>query len=161
MADASVQPGGSSRVRGFISSFPKGQALPQGTTEVATQVTRPGNARPSVLIVDDERDLLHVVRLILDAEDFNVLPDASDGKQAVELARRYQPRFVVLDFMMPGQNGAEVAPLIRGVSPDSVIVAFSAGLHSRPEWADEFLGKQQIPQLAPLLERMTRVGVLG
>ena len=121
----------------------------------------PGDVRASVLIVDDERDLLHVVRLILDAEDFNVLPDASDGKQAVELARRYQPRFVVLDFMMPGQNGAEVAPLIRGVSPDSVIVAFSAGLHSRPEWADEFLGKHQIPQLAPLLERMTRVGVLS
>ena len=120
-----------------------------------------GDPRASVLIVDDERDLQHVLRLVLTAEDFNVLPDACNGKQALELAKRYQPRFVILDYMMPTQNGAEVAPLIREVSPDSVIVAFSAGLESKPDWADEFLGKHQIPQLAPLLGRMSQVEVLS
>ena len=131
--------------------------------KIRSALARKGSAEPiserqgdSVLVVDDERDLLTIVRLVLDSHHFKVLPDALNGNEAIELAQRYQPSFVILDFMMPGQDGAHVAPVIREVSPDSKIIAFSAALEEKPEWADDFLGKHQIPQLAGLLERMAR-----
>ena len=112
-------------------------------------------AKPNrVLIVDDNKEILHVLAVLFESEDFLVVGEASDGLDAVTLARRTQPDFIVLDYKMPGMDGEAAAPLLKAVSPDSRIVAFSGIINKKPTWADAFLTKDHIAKLAPLLEAM-------
>jgi two-component system, OmpR family, phosphate regulon response regulator PhoB len=66
----------------------------------------------SVLVVDDERDILELVRFNLTQAGFRVLT-ATDGRQALELARRSPPDLIVLDLMLPIMPGTEVARTLR------------------------------------------------
>ncbi len=110
----------------------------------------------SVLIVDDEEEVRHVLRLLCETNDLNVVGEATNGVEAVAIALREQPRFVILDYMMPRLDGAGTAELLRSVSPDSKIVAFSAMLEDQPTWADAFLNKERITELMPLLHSFIR-----
>lgn len=110
----------------------------------------------SVLIVDDEEEVRHVLRLLCETNDMEVVGEAANGVEAVAIALRQQPRFVILDYMMPRLDGEGTAELLRSVSPDSKIVAFSAMLEEQPEWADAFLNKERITELMPLLQSFIR-----
>ena len=66
----------------------------------------------TVLVVDDERDIVELVRHHLQQAGFRVLT-AADGRQALEAARRGTPDLIVLDVMLPALSGMEVARLIR------------------------------------------------
>jgi DNA-binding response OmpR family regulator len=66
----------------------------------------------TVLIVDDERNIVELVRLYLEKEGFAVLA-AADGEQALELHRRHEPDLVVLDLMLPLIDGFEVCRELR------------------------------------------------
>jgi two-component system phosphate regulon response regulator PhoB len=66
----------------------------------------------TVLVVDDERDIVELVRHHLQQAGFRVLT-AADGRQAVEAARRETPDLIVLDVMLPALSGTEVARVIR------------------------------------------------
>jgi len=81
------------------------------------QVAAPstGDSRPSVLIAEDEPDMRRFLRSQLEAH-YQVI-EASDGHQAVELARRHQPDLVLLDLMMPEKDGLQVCREIRGHGP--------------------------------------------
>jgi CheY-like chemotaxis protein len=94
---------------------------------------------PTVLIVDDDDELLHVLRLLFEFEDFFVFGEATNGVDAISLARRHQPDFVVLDYHMPHMDGKATAEVLRAVSPQTQVVAFSAVLNGKPEWADAYL----------------------
>jgi len=75
----------------------------------------PGTRREmpqTVLVVDDERDIVELVRHHLQQAGFRVLT-AADGRQALEAARRGTPDLIVLDVMLPALSGMEVARLIR------------------------------------------------
>jgi DNA-binding response OmpR family regulator len=69
--------------------------------------------RPGVLVIDDEQDLLELVRYNLAREGFAVR-EASDGVSGLEMARREIPDVVILDLMMPGMSGLEVCKQLRG-----------------------------------------------
>jgi CheY-like chemotaxis protein len=71
-----------------------------------------GKARPSLLIVDDEPVNID---LLLDTfeHDYEVLA-ATDGKAALETARREQPDLILLDILMPGIDGYEVCRRLKG-----------------------------------------------
>src|SRR5258708_12662296 len=60
----------------------------------------------TILIVDDEKDILDLVKYNLQKEGYAVLT-ARSGKEALELARR-QPDLILLDIMMPEYDGLEV-----------------------------------------------------
>lgn len=61
-----------------------------------------------ILIADDEELVRTGFRMILEAEDdFEVLGVASDGAQAVEMARLLQPEVILMDIRMPGMDGLE------------------------------------------------------
>ena len=62
----------------------------------------------TVLIVDDEAPIRLLCRVNLEAEGMKVL-EASDGDKGLELARAERPDVVLLDVMMPGRSGWEVA----------------------------------------------------
>ena len=68
--------------------------------------------KPRVLIVDDEPDLLTVLRLGLEAEGFDVV-QASDGEQGLALARQYMPDLMVLDLMLPRMDGYKVCRALK------------------------------------------------
>jgi two-component system phosphate regulon response regulator PhoB len=66
----------------------------------------------TILVVEDERDILELVRLSLTQAGFRVVT-ASNGQQGIEMARRERPDLVVLDLMLPVLPGTEVARLLR------------------------------------------------
>jgi DNA-binding response OmpR family regulator len=66
------------------------------------------SGRPLVLAADDDLHILELVRLALEQEGCNVLT-AHNGTDALALARDHGPRVCVLDAMMPGLDGFDVA----------------------------------------------------
>lgn len=69
-------------------------------------------AKANVLVVDDEEDILSLVRYNLEREGFSVIT-ARSGEQAVTLARSKTPDLVVLDLMLPGLDGLEVCRTLK------------------------------------------------
>jgi two-component system phosphate regulon response regulator PhoB len=70
-------------------------------------------SKGTVLVIDDEKDLIELVRYNLDKEGFDVVA-AGDGPSGLEIATRHKPNLVVLDLMMPGMDGLEVCRRMRG-----------------------------------------------
>jgi CheY-like chemotaxis protein len=66
------------------------------------------NGEPTVVIADDNAEILKVVRELLQPS-FRVVAAAGDGLEALRAINEHSPRLVVLDLSMPGINGMEVA----------------------------------------------------
>ena len=62
---------------------------------------------PTILVVDDEEDLLSLLEYNLEQEGFQTLL-ARDGVEAMEQAREHEPDLIILDIMMPKMDGIEV-----------------------------------------------------
>ncbi len=109
-----------------------------------------------VLIVDDDVEARHVLRLLCEADGFDVVGEASDSVEAVRLAMNHQPDFVILDYRLPRLEGQGAAEILRAITPQSKIVAFSAILDQQPSWADAYLNKERISEMMPLLQHFIR-----
>jgi len=68
--------------------------------------------KPTVLIADDDLEILTMVRTLLRRRDVKLI-EASDGEEAMRLIRENTPNLVVLDVMMPGMSGWEICKAIR------------------------------------------------
>ena len=81
----------------------------------------------SILVVDDDPEILAMLTARLGHRGYKVV-SASDGHRALELARREKPAVVLLDVMMPGKSGWEVARALRQdpVTADIKIVMVTA-----------------------------------
>ncbi|MFJ2172586.1 response regulator [Streptomyces sp. NPDC087851] len=76
-----------------------------------------------VLIADDEPMIRAGVGAVLASDPgIEVVAEAGDGREAVELVRRHRPGVAVLDIRMPGMNGIDAAAEIRSTSPGTGIV---------------------------------------
>lgn len=76
-----------------------------------------------VLIADDEPMIRAGVRAVLATDpDIDVVAEAADGRDAVELVRRHRPAVAVLDIRMPGVNGIDAAAEIRATVPDTSVI---------------------------------------
>lgn len=69
-------------------------------------------SKPTILVADDDVEILSLVTRHLRKTEANIL-EASDGEDALKIARREKPDLVVLDVMMPGMSGWEVCRAIR------------------------------------------------
>ncbi len=67
-----------------------------------------------VLVVDDEPDILELLKYNLAKEGYDV-KTAIDGRKAVEIARTYHPDLILLDIMMPHQDGVETCRQLREI----------------------------------------------
>jgi len=67
-----------------------------------------------VLVVDDESDILDLLKYNLAKEGYDV-KTSTDGRKAVEIARSYHPDLVLLDIMMPHQDGVETCRQLREI----------------------------------------------
>ncbi|MFI6081187.1 response regulator [Streptomyces sp. NPDC051217] len=76
-----------------------------------------------VLIADDEPMIRAGVRAVLSTSpDMDVVAEAGDGRDAVELTRRHRPAVAVLDIRMPGLDGIEAASEIRATVPETNVI---------------------------------------
>jgi len=79
-----------------------------------------------VLLVDDHPIVRQGLLRLLEIEpDFHVAGEAGDGLEAIELAKVLQPDVLILDLMMPGLNGLEVARQVLAWQPDLRVVVLS------------------------------------
>ena len=69
--------------------------------------------KPTILVVDDEPDVVTLIEQILHAEGYRVLP-AYDGISALDTAVRKKPDLILLDLMMPTMSGYEVCEQLKG-----------------------------------------------
>lgn len=82
--------------------------------------------RKRILVVDDERGLVRIVRLNLEQDGFDVI-EAYNGSQAMEKLRTTLPDLVLLDVMMPDTDGFTVLKMIRQTGNIPVIMLTAKG----------------------------------
>jgi DNA-binding response OmpR family regulator len=68
--------------------------------------------KPRILIVDDESDLVSVLRIGLEIEGFEVI-EAADGEEGLKRAQRDRPHLLVLDLMLPKLDGYKVCRALK------------------------------------------------
>lgn len=84
------------------------------------------------LVVDDAIFMRTVLKKILTEAEFNVVGEAGNGIQAIEMAKQLQPDIMTLDITMPEMDGIEAIEKILEVSPNTKIIMCSAmGQHSK------------------------------
>nr|MBU1328602.1 response regulator [Candidatus Omnitrophota bacterium] len=65
-----------------------------------------------ILVVDDEEDILNVLRFRLEANNYEVL-SASDGQEGLNRARSEKPDLIILDLMLPKLDGYKVCRMLK------------------------------------------------
>jgi two-component system phosphate regulon response regulator PhoB len=69
-------------------------------------------SKEQILVVDDEEDIVELLRYNLTNEGYRVI-SASSGERALEIARNKQPDMIILDLMLPGMDGLEVCKELK------------------------------------------------
>ena len=87
-----------------------------------------------ILVVDDEREIVKIVRAYLEEAGFSVVT-AADGQEALTVFRREKPALLVLDWMLPKLSGIDVCRAIRKESEVPIIM-----LTARVEETDKLIG---------------------
>jgi len=91
----------------------------------------------TILVVDDEKDILELVGYNLEQEGYSIFK-AADGSSALKLAKKKHPHLIILDLMLPKLSGIEVCKILKkdeGTSEIPIIM-----LTARTEEIDRVLG---------------------
>jgi len=85
----------------------------------------------TVLIVDDHADFRRTLRALLEADGFEVVGEAPDGRSAITETERLRPRLVLLDIQLPDLDGFEVAARLKeGTHPPAIVLTSSRSASS-------------------------------
>src|SRR3954449_3424397 len=79
-----------------------------------------------ILIADDHTLFRDSLRCLLASRGFEIVGEASEGREAVDLARRLQPDIVLMDLSMPGLDGLAATRLISAEMPQVKVVVLTA-----------------------------------
>lgn len=129
---------------------------------MSANAPEPTSPARKLLIADDERSLRLLVAATLASEDYEIV-EASDGLQALALARQEHPQAVLLDVDMPGMDGIEVCRQIKedpSLATTIVVMLTSAAHPAQREaglaaGATEYLTKPFSPlELLRIVERV-------
>lgn len=85
-------------------------------------ITKPPKKRLAILIVEDNEMMRTILRSILRGEEYNVVGEARNGAQGVEMAERTKPDIVCMDVLMPEMNGIEALAEIKATRPETEVV---------------------------------------
>ena len=98
-----------------------------------------GGAPARVLLADDHEVIRHGFRLVLGTQpDIEVVGEASDGREALEQARRLRPDLVLMDVTMPVMDGLEATRRIKAEMPGVCVLVCTS--HEDPEYLLEAIG---------------------
>lgn len=89
----------------------------------------------SILLVDDEKDIVDLLEEVLRQDGFHTIQRAYTGAEALRLCRSMKPDVVILDIMLPDQDGLEVCQKIREFSYCSILF-----LSAKNDDVDKILG---------------------
>lgn len=79
-----------------------------------------------ILVVDDAKFMRLTLSSILSKANHEVIGEAENGKEAVELYRQLNPDLVTMDITMPEMNGLDAVKLIKKENPSALIIMCSA-----------------------------------
>ena len=79
-----------------------------------------------VVVADDDADIRAMLLAMLELDGYEVVGEASDGDDAIEVVAAELPDLVILDLHMPRMSGLEALPRLTEVAPDTTIVVLSA-----------------------------------
>lgn len=118
--------------------------------------------RKRLLIVDDDRDALESMKLLLETS-YDVCLASSGAEALIEVRRGFRPDAVLLDLMMPAMDGMEVARALRDARVEAPILVISADPELERKGAEmgavELLRKPfTYEQLRAKLDRVLRDG---
>jgi DNA-binding response OmpR family regulator len=104
----------------------------------------------TILVVDDEQTIREVLRRYLEREGFRVI-EAADGELALQVLDEETPSLIVLDLMLPGVDGLEIARTLRGGRSIPIVMLTARGeLSDRIEGlelgADDYIVKPFSPR---------------
>ena len=77
--------------------------------------------KPSILVVDDDRKTVDLIRLYLEKDGYRVLV-AYDGRRAIDIARDRRPGLIILDLMLPKVDGLDVCRELRAETNVPIIM---------------------------------------
>jgi len=77
---------------------------------------------PTIVLADDHSVVRQGIRILLERESFEIVGEAVNGMEAVQLAEKHQPDIVLLDLAMPVMNGISAVGQIREVSPRTKVI---------------------------------------
>ncbi len=87
---------------------------------------RAAPSRLKVMLVDDERLVLDLLRSRLEGDGFSVVAESVSAKASIALALVHEPDLIILDVLMPGVAGTEVLPALREASPRADVIVYTA-----------------------------------
>ena len=96
-----------------------------------------GMARETILVIEDERDIVEVIEYNFTREGYLVL-SANNGEKGLDIARSKRPAAIILDLMLPGLDGIEVAKRLRA-DPNTREISIIM-LTAKSEESDVILG---------------------
>lgn len=76
----------------------------------------------SVIIIDDDEDILELLTEYLLLEDFDVVGRGTDGLQAVNLYAAHTPDFIIMDIAMPNYDGLYGLENIKKLNPNAIVI---------------------------------------
>jgi len=101
-----------------------------------------------ILIIDDDRDASHLIKILLEKIGHYVVLEENDAARAHQSARNFKPDLILLDIMMPGTDGGGVAAQIEAdLDLQRTPIVFLTGLVTKAE-AEGILSFQWHPVLA-------------
>lgn len=106
-----------------------------------------------VLVVDDTSSIRFLLREVLPIHGFEVIAEASDAAEGINLAELEQPDLIVLDMEMPRSSGLDAIGPLKAKAPQAKIVLYSS--HDAPNMAQTALDRgadAYLDKLAPISE---------
>jgi CheY-like chemotaxis protein len=144
-------PGQGTAVKLFFRSADTGEAI-EAAGSVGDRAEGDSEREPaSILVVDDDPDVREFIAETLEDMGYRVT-QAADGREGLTAASRDKPDLVILDFIMPGLSGAEVANRLLAKKPSQPILFVSG-------YSETEAVRRVAPQ-APLLAKPFRADAL-
>ncbi len=105
----------------------QGQALGSAQGQALGQAQGQARSGIRVMVVDDH-DMVRsgLGAFLTTTEDLHLAGEASDGEEAIRLAKEIKPDVVLMDLVMPGVDGVQATRVIRAVCPDTQVVALTS-----------------------------------
>jgi len=117
--------------------------------------------RLRLLLVDDEADILLLLEAVLSSSpSWEVIGKATNGAAALRIAREIVPDLAIIDYVMPGMDGEELAQHLKEIRPECTVLVFSAfdvaAQADTSAYVDHFLAKMDFRDVDVKLQEIAR-----
>ena len=93
-----------------------------------------------ILVIDDEKEIVNLYDYFLSKQKFKVLT-ATNGEDGLNIAKKEIPDLILLDVMMPGMDGGEIAQiLLKNLRTKNIPIIFLTGIITQEEEAEDQKG---------------------